>query len=64
MRSDVDRHALQEVLGDLEARLEAYLVEWRRRFDIQERIQASIDLGERSQAAFERENEGVGPGSR
>jgi hypothetical protein len=64
MRSDVDRHALQEVLGDLETRLEAYLVEWRRRFDIQERIQASIDLGERSQAASERENEGVGPGSR
>jgi hypothetical protein len=63
MRSDVDRHALQEVLGNLETRLEAYLVEWRRRLDIQDRTEVSIDRGER-QAASERENEGVGPGSR
>ena len=64
MKSDVDRAALQKVLGDLESRLEAYLVEWRRRFDIHDRTEASIDRGERRQAASERENEGVGPEAR
>jgi hypothetical protein len=37
MKSDVDRDALQEVLGDLETRLEAYLVEWRRLHGIEDR---------------------------
>jgi len=64
MKSDVDRDAFQIVLGDLETRLEAYLVEWRRRFDIHDRTEASIDRGERRQAASERENEGVGPEAR
>jgi hypothetical protein len=64
MKSDVDRDALQEVLENLETRLEAYLVEWRRRFDIHDRTEASIDRGERRQAASERENEGVGPEAR
>jgi hypothetical protein len=64
MKSDVDRDALQEVLENLETRLKAYLVEWRRRFDIHDRTEASIDRGERRQAASERENEGVGPEAR
>jgi hypothetical protein len=64
MKSDVDRDALQEVLENLETRLKAYLVEWRRRFDIHDRPEASIDRGERRQAASERENEGVGPEAR
>jgi hypothetical protein len=64
MKSDVDRDALQEVLENLETRLKAYLVEWRRRFDIHDRNEASIDRGERRQAASERENEGVGPEAR
>jgi hypothetical protein len=62
--AEVDRNALREILGDLETRLEAYLVEWRRRFDIHDRTEASIDRGERRQAASERENEGVGPEAR
>jgi len=37
MKSDVDRDALQEVLGDLEPRLKAYLVEWRRQLGIENR---------------------------
>jgi hypothetical protein len=45
--AEVDRNALWEILGDLETRLEAYLVEWRRRFDIHDRTEASIDRGER-----------------
>jgi hypothetical protein len=36
MKSDVDRDALQEVLGDLETRLEAYLLEWRRLLGIED----------------------------
>jgi hypothetical protein len=36
MKSDVDRDALQKVLGDLETRLKAYLVEWQRQLGIQE----------------------------
>jgi hypothetical protein len=62
--AEVDRNALREILGDLETRLKAYLVEWRRRFDIHDRNEASIDRGERRQAASERENEGVGPEAR
>jgi hypothetical protein len=64
MKSDVDGEALQKVLGGLETRLEAYLVEWRRRLDIQDRTEASIARDERRQAASGRENEGVGPGAR
>ncbi len=37
MKSDVDRDALREVLGDLESRLEAYLFEWRRLLGIETR---------------------------
>jgi len=32
---DVGRNVMQEVLGDLEAKLEAYLVDWRRPLGIQ-----------------------------
>ena len=55
---------MREVLGDLETRLEAYLVEWRRRLDIQDRTEASIDRVERPRAAPERENDSVGSGFR
>jgi hypothetical protein len=56
---DLDRNALQKVLGDLETRLEAYLVEWRRQLGLQERTEASFDRNERRQAAAEREKKGV-----
>ena len=63
MKSDVDGEALQKVLGDLETRLEAYLDEWQRQLDIQDRTEASIDRDERRQAASGRKK-GVGPGAR
>jgi hypothetical protein len=46
MKSDVDSSALQEVLEDLETRLEAYLAERRRDLGIQERPEAGIDRKE------------------
>jgi hypothetical protein len=40
---NVDRKAIEEVLGDLETKLAAYLAEWRRDLGIQERPEASTD---------------------
>lgn len=37
MKRDMNRNTIQEVLGDLEARLDAYLVEWRRELGIENR---------------------------
>jgi hypothetical protein len=60
MKSDVDgRDALQKVLGDLETRLKAYLVEWRRQLDLQKRPESSNERKERYQSATEREKKGV-----
>jgi hypothetical protein len=55
MKSDVDRDALQKVLGDLETRLEAYLVEWRRQLGIQKRPESRNERKDRFQTAAERE---------
>ena len=46
MKSKADKNALQEVLEDLETRLEAYLVEWWRQLGVQKRPEASIDHDE------------------
>jgi hypothetical protein len=43
MKKNLDRNAIQEVLGNLEARLEAYLVEWRRELSIREWPEADKD---------------------
>jgi len=59
MKSDVDRAALQKVQGDLESRLEAYLVEWRRQLGIQRRPESSNERKGRSQTATEGEKKGV-----
>ena len=59
MKSDVDRDALQKVLGDLETRLKAYLVEWRQQLGIQEQPESSNERKERSQTATEREKKGL-----
>jgi len=55
MKSGVDREALQKVLGDLESRLEAYLVEWRQQLGIQEQPESSSERKDRFQTAAERE---------
>ena len=55
MKSGVDREALQKVLGDLESRLEAYLVEWRQQLGIQEQSESSSERKDRFQTAAERE---------
>jgi hypothetical protein len=55
MKRHVDRNALQEVLGDLETRLEAYLVQWRRQLGIQEWPEAGIDRKEHRPVATDRE---------
>jgi hypothetical protein len=46
VKSKADKNALQEVLEDLETRLEAYLVEWRRQLGVQEWSEVSIDHDE------------------
>jgi hypothetical protein len=43
MKKNLDRNAIQEVLENLETRLEAYLVEWRRELSIREWPEADID---------------------
>jgi hypothetical protein len=53
MKRDVDRSAIQEVLGDLETSLEAYLVEWRRRLGIHEWPKAGLDREEQHPVATE-----------
>jgi hypothetical protein len=57
MKSDVDRDALQELLENLETRLKAYLVEWRREHGIRGASESGIDRIERLPAATERERE-------
>jgi hypothetical protein len=61
MKSDVDRDALQEVLENLETRLKAYLVEWRREHGIRGASESGIDRIERLSVATEREKGGVEP---
>ena len=58
---EVDRNAIQEILGDLETRLEAYLVEWRGELGLRGVSEAGIDRTERLPAAPGREKEGVEP---
>ena len=51
MKSHVNSTTLQEVLEDLETRLEAYLVEWRHRLGIQEeRPEVGIDRNDQHSA--------------
>jgi hypothetical protein len=57
----VDRNAIQEILGDLETRLEAYLIEWRGELGLRGVSEAGIDRTERLPAAPGREKEGVEP---
>jgi len=61
MKSDVDRDALQEVLENLETRLKAHLVEWRREHGIRGDSESGIDRIERLPAATEREKGGIEP---
>jgi hypothetical protein len=53
-----DGDAIQEVLGDLETKLEAYLGGWRRRLSIQDLPEAGIDRKEEHPVATEREKKG------
>jgi hypothetical protein len=55
VKSHVDRDALQEVLENLETRLKAYLVEWRREHGIRGASESGLDRIERLPAATERE---------
>jgi len=47
----VDKDAKQEILKDLETRLEAYLLEWRRELDLRGVSEGGIDRPERLVAA-------------
>jgi len=53
----VDRNKVQQVLGDLEVRLEAYLVQWRRELGIKKWPEAGIDRKEQRPVATEREEQ-------
>jgi hypothetical protein len=57
MKRDVDRNTIQEVLTDLETRLEAYLVRWRRELGIQKWYEAGTDQKEHRSVAIEREEQ-------
>ena len=46
MKRDVDGNAIHEALGNLETRLESYLVECCRELGIQEWLEAGIDRKE------------------
>jgi hypothetical protein len=59
MNGEVDKVAKQEILKDLETRLEVYLVEWRRELGIRGASETGIDRIERLPAATERQKEGV-----
>jgi hypothetical protein len=56
-KGDIDDNAIQEALRDLETRLEAYLVEWRRQVGIQKAPEASIDRKDSRLVATEREEQ-------
>jgi hypothetical protein len=58
---EVDRNAIKEILGDLETRLEAYLVEWRREVGLRGASEGGIDRIERIQVETGREKEVVEP---
>jgi hypothetical protein len=58
--SNVDRNAVQDMLGDLETRLIAYLEEWRREFGIQQGPEAGIDRKEPGLLASERKDQRPG----
>jgi hypothetical protein len=53
----VEKDAKQEILNDLETKLEAYLVEWRRELDLQGVSKGGIDRVERLPAATGRQKE-------
>jgi hypothetical protein len=55
MKKDVNRNEIQEVLADLEIRLERYLVGWRRRLDVRHGPGVGIDREERRPLATKRE---------
>jgi hypothetical protein len=57
----VDSNAIQEILGDLETRLEAYLVEWRRELGLRGVSEVDIDRAERLAATTERQKDRVKP---
>ena len=59
MKSDVDRDAVQQVLGDLETRLKVYLVEWRQQLSVQKQPESDNERKERRQAATERRKKGA-----
>jgi hypothetical protein len=58
----VDRNAIKEILGDLEIRLEAYLVEWQRELDLRGVSEVGIGRTEQLPAATGRQKERVDPG--
>ena len=55
----MERNAREEILGDLETRLKAYLVEWRRELGIRGVSEAGIVRSVRRSAATKREKEGL-----
>jgi hypothetical protein len=57
----VNRNAIQEILGDLETKLEEYLVGWRRDLRLQDASETGIDRPERLPETTERQNEYVEP---
>jgi hypothetical protein len=57
----VDKNAIQEILGDLEFKLEAYLLEWRRERGLRGVSRTGIDRAERLPAATGRQKERVKP---
>ena len=57
----VDKNAIEEILGDLETRLKAYLVEWRRERGIRCASEAGIVRSDRRPAATGREKGGEEP---
>jgi hypothetical protein len=57
VKSHVDRDAVREVLENLETRLKAYLVEWRREHGIRGASESGIDHTERLPAATGRQKE-------
>ena len=57
----MERNAREEILGDLETRLKAYLVEWRRELGIRGVSEVGIVRPVRRPAATKREKEGLEP---
>jgi hypothetical protein len=57
----MEKNAIEEILGDLEIRLKAYLVEWRRERGIRCPSEAGIVRSDRRPAATRREKGGVEP---